>query len=130
MIPILFTFWKLFSSRFQYTLRQWTRPATAALALSVLTDLSRSRTDLLAENVLLRQQLIVLNRQVKRPALTTSDRIHLGLLARCTRYWRQALLTPSSTACSAHATVPTGLGRATGHFTSLAARTLPALLAA
>ena len=97
MIPILITFWKLFSSRLQYTLRLWTRSATAAFALGALSDLSRTRADLLAENALLRHQLIVLNRQVKRPALTTVDRIRLGLLARCMRFWRQALLTPSST---------------------------------
>jgi putative transposase len=51
----------------------------------------RSRADLIAENALLRQQLTILRRQVKRPRLTKADRIRLVLLARCTRFWKQAL---------------------------------------
>jgi putative transposase len=73
-------------------LKQWTKPATAVLVTSALSDVARSRADLIAENVMLRQQLIVLKRQVKRPQLTTSDRIRLVLLARCTQFWQQALL--------------------------------------
>jgi hypothetical protein len=34
---------------------------------------TRSRADLIAENATLRQQLIVLNRQIKRPQLTNGD---------------------------------------------------------
>jgi hypothetical protein len=52
----------------------------------------RSRADLIAENLLLRQQLIVLNRQVKQPRLTNGERLRLVLLARCTQFWQQALL--------------------------------------
>ena len=40
---------------------------------------------------MLRQQFIVLRRQVKRPQLTQFDRIRLVLLARFTRFWQQAL---------------------------------------
>jgi putative transposase len=43
------------------------------------------------ENVLLCQQLIILNRQVKRPACTKADRMLLILLARTVRTWKQAL---------------------------------------
>jgi putative transposase len=57
----------------------------------VLLDLTRSRSDLIVENALLRQQLIVLNRQVKRPLLTQQDRFRLVLLARFTRFWKLAL---------------------------------------
>jgi hypothetical protein len=39
------------------------------------SDLRRSRKDLIIENAILRQQLIVLNRQVKRPQLTQGDRV-------------------------------------------------------
>jgi putative transposase len=53
--------------------------------------MTRSRTDLVAENALLRQQLIILRRQVKRPQLTQPDRTCLVLLVRCTRFWKQAL---------------------------------------
>jgi hypothetical protein len=52
--------------------------------------MARSRTDLIVENALLRQQLIFLNRQVKRPQLTHRDRFLLILLARCTGFWKQA----------------------------------------
>ncbi len=55
------------------------------------SDITRSRADLFAENAILRQQLIVLNRQVKRYKLTSGDRVRLVLLARCTRLWKQAL---------------------------------------
>jgi hypothetical protein len=45
----------------------------------------------MAENALLRQQLIILRRQVKRPACTRTDRMLLVLLARMARTWKQAL---------------------------------------
>jgi len=40
---------------------------------------------------LLRQRLIVLNRQIKRPQLTNPDRIRLVILSHFTAFWRQAL---------------------------------------
>ncbi len=71
---------------------QWTTPLTSSLPLQTLADLARSKPELIAENALLRQQLIILKRQVKRPACTNTDRILLVLLARMARTWRQALL--------------------------------------
>src|SRR6266481_5856755 len=59
--------------------------------LGTLTDLARSRSELVAENALLRQQLIILRRQVKRPACAKTDRMILVLLARASRAWKQAL---------------------------------------
>ena len=47
---------------------------------------------LLAENALLRQQLLILRRQAKRPRCTQADRALLVLLASRLRTWRQALL--------------------------------------
>ncbi len=44
------------------------------------------------ENAILRQQLIILNRQVNRPRLTNKDRLRLVLFARLTNFWQQALL--------------------------------------
>jgi transposase InsO family protein len=55
-------------------------------------DVVRGRAQLLAENALLRQQLLVLRRTVKRPVLTPADRALLVLLAGRVRAWRQALL--------------------------------------
>jgi hypothetical protein len=81
----------LFGSKLNQSLKHWTKPTTAPLAVGTLADMTRSRRDLVAENALLRQQLIALRRQVKRPDLTNSDRIQLVLLARFTRYWQYAL---------------------------------------
>jgi putative transposase len=69
----------------------WTTPESTSLLLLTLTDLSRSKSELVAENALLRQQLIILSRQVKRPACTKTDRLLLVLLARMVRTWKQAL---------------------------------------
>jgi hypothetical protein len=55
-------------------------------------DLARGKSELIAENALLRQQLIILRRQIKRPRYTKTDRLLLVLLARAVRAWRQALL--------------------------------------
>ena len=71
----------------------WTKPLTSSLPLETLADLTRSKPELIAENALLRQQLIILKRQVKRPTCTKTDRILLVLLARAIRAWKQALLT-------------------------------------
>jgi putative transposase len=71
---------------------RWTKPIRTSLPLATLTDLGKSKTQLIAENALLRQQLIVLRRQVKRPTFTRTDRILLVLLVRLVRTWQQALL--------------------------------------
>jgi putative transposase len=76
------------SSRFAH----WTKPLTSSLPLQTLADLGRSKSELVAENALLRQQLIILKRQVKRPAITRPDRILLVLLADVVRTWQQALV--------------------------------------
>ncbi len=69
----------------------WTKPSTPSLMLGTVTDLARSKSELVAENTLLRQQLVILRRQVKRPACTKTDRMILVLLARASRAWKQAL---------------------------------------
>src|SRR5438874_5296578 len=70
---------------------QWTKPLTSSLPLGTLADLGRSKAELVAENALLRQQLIILRRQVKRPACPKRDRVLLVLLARLVRAWKQTL---------------------------------------
>jgi putative transposase len=69
----------------------WTKPSNTALILGMLTDLSRSKSELVAENALLRKPLIILRRHMKRPACTKTDRMLLVLLARIVRVWKQAL---------------------------------------
>jgi putative transposase len=70
---------------------RWTRPLTPSLLLGTIADLGRSKSELMAENALLRQQLIILKPQVKRPACSRTDRVLLVLLARVVRTWKQAL---------------------------------------
>jgi transposase InsO family protein len=71
--------------------RRITRPASANMVTGTLADLPRSRTELLAENALLRQQLIVLHRRTKTPRLTWRARLSLLFLARWVPNWKQVL---------------------------------------
>ena len=70
----------------------WTRPETGPRIGSTVGDLPRTRAALIAENAFLRQQLVVLRRQVTRPVPTPGDRLRLVLLARLVGGWRAALL--------------------------------------
>lgn len=72
-------------------LRHWMKPRSTSLVVGTLADLTRDKAELVTENALLRQQLIILQRQVKRPPITRTDRILLILLARVVRTWQQAL---------------------------------------
>jgi hypothetical protein len=74
----------------------WTKPDTTSLILGTLTDLARSKSELVAANALLRQQLVILRRQVKRPTCTKTDRMLLVLLARMVRTWKQVHITRSA----------------------------------
>jgi hypothetical protein len=70
IIERILNFWKNLGSRVKQHLRQWSKPVTTTLVTGTLSDMTiRSRADLIAENAMLRQQLIILNRQVKRPQL-------------------------------------------------------------
>ena len=71
---------------------RWTKPLTPTLLFGTLADVGRSKSQLIAENALLRQQLIILSRQVKRPVFRKTDRMLLVLLARVVRPWKQALI--------------------------------------
>ena len=73
-------------------LRQCVRPDSDSLAVGAALDLTRSKSELVLENALLRQQLIVLQRQVKRPALTWRDRALLILIASKLPRRRSALM--------------------------------------
>ena len=73
-------------------LRAATRPAAVPLLTGTVADLARTKPELIAENAFLRQQLIVLRRQVRHPRCSPADRALLVLLAGRLRTWRQALL--------------------------------------
>jgi transposase InsO family protein len=68
------------------------KPTNHDLALNAAMDLTRSKPELILENLLLRQQLIVLKRQVRRPALTWRDRTLFVLLASRLPTWKEALV--------------------------------------
>jgi putative transposase len=91
MISYPCPFWVSFANWLHHQLKDRVKPTTVTLALGALVDVSRTKADLLVENAILRQQVIVLRRQVKRPRLTHKDRLRLVLLARCTKFWAQAL---------------------------------------
>jgi len=57
-----------------------------------MVDLTRTKTELVLENALLRQQIVVLQRQVKRPKLTWWERAWLVCLASRSMDWKSALL--------------------------------------
>jgi len=68
------------------------RDASQSLVLNAVSDLTRSKSELVLENALLRQQLIVLQRHVKRPALTWRDRALFVLFASKLPSWDTALM--------------------------------------
>ena len=72
--------------------KRWTKPSGKSLVTGTLIDVSRSRRELIAENALLRQQLIVFKRQIERPQLTQKDRCLLVLLSSSVRGWKEALI--------------------------------------
>ena len=72
--------------------KRWSQPPNEGLLLATVSDITRTKSELIVENVFLRQQLIVLRRQTKRPLLTSSDRGLLVVLAGRLRTWRESLL--------------------------------------
>jgi putative transposase len=68
------------------------KPTVAAPSMQTISDLMRPKAELVLENAFLRAQLVVLKRQVKRPSLTTKDRVLMLWLASKVPHWRQALL--------------------------------------
>ena len=55
--------------------RHLTQPARSSLLVGTAAARALSRAELIAENALLRQQLIILHRQIKKPSLTAADRL-------------------------------------------------------
>jgi putative transposase len=79
-------------SRITLHLREQVKPRRPGLLVNAAVDLTRSPAELLIENALLRQQLIVLHRQIKRPRLKPRERVLIVVLASWLSGWRQALL--------------------------------------
>jgi putative transposase len=66
------------------------RPCSVVAGLAA--DLLRSRSELVAENVLLRQQLIVVAGKATKPVFQRHERTLITLLAAVLPRWREALL--------------------------------------
>jgi len=77
-------------NRVRAAIREASRPLPVLAGL--ITDVTRSRTELLMENALLRQQLIVASRKVKRPIFKAPERGFVVLLASLLQHWQNALL--------------------------------------
>lgn len=73
-------------------LKAWSKPNSQNFVGGIAFDTVRSRKELVLENALLRQQVIVLQRQVKRPRLTWRERGIMVALASQPRQWQSALL--------------------------------------
>jgi putative transposase len=69
---------------------RWIKPRTTSRVLGTFADMARGKSELLAENALLRYQLVILRRQIKRPVYRKRDRLLLVLLARMVRTWKLA----------------------------------------
>jgi hypothetical protein len=54
--------------------RVWTEPSTDRVIGGIATDLVKSKRQVILENACMRQQVIMLKRQIARPQLTTKDR--------------------------------------------------------
>jgi putative transposase len=72
--------------------REALRQRPCSIIGGLAADLLRSHVELVAENVLLRQQLIVAARKVKRPVFQPHERGLITLLAAILPRWRDALL--------------------------------------
>ena len=70
---------------------RWLKPRSTSLLFGTIADLAKGRSELMVENALLRQQLIILRRHVKRPACRKTDRFLLVRFASILRTWKQAL---------------------------------------
>lgn len=77
-------------------LGRWMKPLSTSLVVGTLADVTSDKAELVAENALLRHQLIILKRQVKRSVYRKTNRLFLLLLARMVRTWKQAHITCSA----------------------------------
>lgn len=91
-VPFFFLLFRPLAHWLEQAFRALLRPHPAALVRGALTDLTYTKAELIAENALLRHQLAILHRQVKRPQLNRRERFGLLVLASHVRNWKDALL--------------------------------------
>ena len=59
---------------------------------NTILSVFKTRQQLLFENLVLRQQLVVLTRSAKRPQLTRADRLFWVMISRVWSHWSKALI--------------------------------------
>lgn len=91
-LPIFLRFFRALAHWLERLYRRLLRPPPGALGHGLITDLTYTKAELIAENALLRHQLAILHRQVERPRLNRRDRFWLLLLVSRVRHWKGALL--------------------------------------
>ena len=91
MNPTIILFWKFIFHWTKNQIKTFTKPPVGKIVIGAFSDINTTRADLIAENALLRRQLIIIKRKIKRPQLTNRDQLSLVLLARCTQFWKQAI---------------------------------------
>ncbi len=107
-------------SRLVAWLWKWTKPEAHGLVGGAVADATRSKSELMLENALLRQQLMVLERQVKRPQWSWRERSIIVRLASKLRRWREALfIVPPATVLRWHRDLFGDPRRKYGEFSSL-----------
>jgi hypothetical protein len=79
-------------SLLELAFRRLTTPSTPSLVRDILSDLTRSKAELIVENALLCQQLVIMHRHVRRPRLNRRDRFWLVVLVSRVANWKHALM--------------------------------------
>lgn len=64
----------------------------ARVAAHAARDVTKTKVELVADNALLRQQLIAAKRQVHRPRMSKPEKLAMTMWSRLTRWWQSAIL--------------------------------------
>ena len=91
-VPFFLKLLRAIALWFEPIYRRLLRPPPAALVRGALADLTYTKAELIAENALLRHQLAILHRQVRRPQLHHRERFGVLVLVSHVRNWKEALL--------------------------------------
>ncbi len=70
--------------------REWSRPVR--VVGQAIADVRKTKADLIAENALLRQQLIAAKRHLGRPQVSKPEKLAITLWARLTTHWQTSFL--------------------------------------
>ena len=76
--------------RFLDAAREWSRPIR--VAGHAIADVRKTKGELIAENALLRQQLIAAKRHLGRPQLAKPEKLAITLWSRLSTHWQSRLL--------------------------------------